>query len=62
MNCCVASRDLLSKPSHPFTVFITQSQYRFDVGQSAEECSRLLERKVHVVQTGYKQTLSFLNE
>lgn len=45
-----------------FTQAISDKQYRFDVGQSKEECSRLLQRKVEIATTGIKRTLQFLNE
>ena len=52
----------LSNPVHPFTKFVSQKQYRYEVSQSKEECNRLLQCKIDYVQTGHKQTLQFLNE
>lgn len=52
----------LPNPTHPFTKFVSQPQYRFEVSQSKEECNRLLQCKIDFVQTGHKQTLQFLNE
>lgn len=52
----------LPNPIHPFTKFVSQSQYRFEVSRSKEECNRLLQCKIDFVKTGQKQTLQFLNE
>lgn len=52
----------LPNPTHPFTKFVSQPQYRFEVSRSKEECNRLLQCKIDFVQAGPKQTLQFLNE
>lgn len=57
-----AQLHLVRTSAHPFTKFINQAEYRFNVGSSATECSRLLEAKVHFAKTGHKFTLNFLNE
>lgn len=48
--------------SNPFTLAYSDKQYRFDVGNNKEECSRLLQRKVEIVKVGQKRSLQFLNE
>lgn len=48
--------------SHKFTVAHNAQHYRFDVGKSADECDRLMQRKLIAVQSGVKHTLTYLNE
>lgn len=45
-----------------FTEAYNAKEHRFDVGKSAEECNRLIERKLAAVREGPKQTLTYLNE
>lgn len=45
-----------------FTIAYNATEHRFDVGKSAAECERLLQRKMSDVKGGKKYTLTFLNE
>ena len=48
--------------SNKFTQAYNAKEHRYDVGKSAEECKRLMERKLAAVEAGVKRTLSFLND
>lgn len=52
----------LPNATHPFTKFVNQKQFRFEVSQNRKECNRLLQSKIDFAHTGHKQTLQFLNE
>lgn len=45
-----------------FAKAYNQSDFRFDVGKSVDECQRLLACKLQCIKTGTKHTLKFLNE
>lgn len=53
---------LAREPYNKFTMEYNAQKYRYDVGRSADECKRLLERKVSAVRGGVKHTLEYLNE
>lgn len=53
---------LKNKSSNKFTQEYNAKEHRYDVGKSAEECKRLMERKLASVKEGVKRTLSFLND
>lgn len=48
--------------SNEFTEAYNAKEHRYDVGRSADECQRLMERKLSVVRVGVKHTLRYLNE
>lgn len=45
-----------------FTEAYNAKRHRYDIGHSADECKRLLERKVSAVHDGVKRSLTYLNE
>ena len=53
---------LKNHTSNAFTKAYNSREHRFDVGASATERDRLLQRKLLAVQIGTKHTLEFLNE
>lgn len=53
---------LKNKSSNKFTEAYNAKEHRYDVGRSAEECNRLLERKLAAVREGPKHTLTYLND
>ena len=53
---------LKNSSANKFTAAYNAMEHRFDVGKSAAECERLLQRKLSDVQIGLKHTLVFFNE